>query len=640
MRSLVFPIIQRGFRVGSYGLGTALRMKNMTTWLVCMAVSTWITGCQNGVMEVNGHEIANGSGDAGDDEETGGNDGGVVGGSHQGQSDGADGGSNGSGTDDGAANGGDADADGVPGFAQYYVRPDGGSSEQCTGLVDAPYRRSGTSQPCAWDHPFRALPPGGAPRISGGDTLIVAAGDYRMGFGAPGSDNCDETGSYDCHMPPIPGGPNPDHPTRILGAGWDSGCGSPPELWGSGRPWFIVNLTDADNVDLFCFEITDHSSCVENHSGGQACERDLPPYGDWAGYGLHAEDSANVHLRDLNIHGLAAGGVHAGRLRDWTVENVRIAGNGSVGWDGDLWDDHGDSNSGTLHFRHWVVEWNGCGESYPGGEPTGCWGQEAGGYGDGVGIGETGGNWVIEDSAFLHNTSDGLDLLYHTLGGSITLNRVHAEGNAGNQIKATGPTEIINSLIVGNCAFFENQPFTYWVDHCRALGSTLAVFFTGGHEVSIVNSTVYGQGDGLVAAGPREGFACSGEETISARNSIFLGDTDYFDTTDLAFLFYQEGCANLRLDSDYNVIHNAKNVECGVAGDFTASGLHDSCADPLLSGPLTGLDYGLVPGPGSPAIDAGASEWCPVVDYLNSQRSTDVDSDRGFTCDIGAFEVP
>ena len=84
------------------------------------------------------------------------------------------------------------------------------------------------------------------------------------------------------------------------------------------------------------------------------------------------------------------------------------------------------ANAGTLTFRHWTVEWNGCGETYPGGEPTGCWAQEAGGYGDGVGTGETGGDWIIEDSAFLHNTSDGLDLLYHSLGGQRSRSRACA----------------------------------------------------------------------------------------------------------------------------------------------------------------------------------------------------------------------
>ena len=60
-----------------------------------------------------------------------------------------------------------------------------------------------------------------------------------------------------------------------------------------------------------------------------------------------------------------------------------------------------------------------------------------GGYGDGLGTGATAGNWVFEDSAFLHNTSDGLDLLYARAGSSITLRRVHAEGNAGDEIRRT-----------------------------------------------------------------------------------------------------------------------------------------------------------------------------------------------------------
>jgi hypothetical protein len=528
---------------------------------------------------------------------------------------------------------------GTPG-KMYFVRPDGGSSEQCTGLVDSPYPGSGTGQPCAWDHPFQALPPGGTPRIEGGSTLIIAAGEYQMGDGAPGADACEEEGSFDCLMAPIPSGLDPDHPTRILGAGWDSGCSNPPELWGSGRPWYIMNLTDASNVELSCLEITDHSSCVEDHSGDLACERDNPPYGDWASIGLYAEDSVNVHLRDLNIHGLASTGVHAGRLTDWTVENVRIAGNGWSGWDGDLWDDYGDSNSGTLTFRHWVVEWNGCGETYPDGEPVGCWGQEAGGYGDGVGVGEDGADWIIEDSAFLHNTSDGLDLLYHSLGGTITLNRVHAEGNAGNQIKVTGQTEISNSVLVGNCAFFENQPFTYWVDHCRALGNTLTIVFTGGEHATIVNSSLYGQGDGLVDSGPREGFQCNGTETIQARNNIFIGDNDYFDPSDITFLFYQENCSNLKLDSDFNIAYNTKNIECGEESDYTLSGNFDYCGDPLVTGPLSGMAYGMTPSPQSPAIDTADNDMCPIDDILGTPRPLDGNGDGNKVCDMGAYEMP
>ena len=32
----------------------------------------------------------------------------------------------------------------------YYVRSDGGSTDQCNGLADAAYPGSGTNQPCAW----------------------------------------------------------------------------------------------------------------------------------------------------------------------------------------------------------------------------------------------------------------------------------------------------------------------------------------------------------------------------------------------------------------------------------------------------------------------------------------------------------
>ncbi|MBV6393945.1 MAG: hypothetical protein KPEEDBHJ_03190 [Anaerolineales bacterium] len=524
--------------------------------------------------------------------------------------------------------------------AIFYIRTDGGNAEQCNGLADAPYPGSGSNQACAWDHPFRAFPPGGAPRIAGGDTVLIAGGSYPMGFGAPGAEVCEEGGSFDCLMSPIPGGPDPARPTRILGAGWDAGCGDPPELWGTGRPWYIVNLTDSSNVEISCFEITDHSPCVENHSGGLACERETPPYGDWASYGLFAEDSSNVVLRDLNIHGLASGGVHAGRLSDWTVENVRIAGNGSVGWDGDLWDEGGDSNSGTMTFRRWVVEWNGCGETYPAGEPAGCWAQEAGGYGDGVGVGETGGDWVIEDSSFLHNTSDGLDLLYHTLGGSVVLNRVHAEGNAGNQIKVSGQMRLTDSVLVGNCAFFEGQPFAYLVDHCRALGNTLFVAFTGGEQSYIANSTFYGQGDGLISGGPREGFQCNGAETLIARNNVFLGDADFFDPSDLAFLFYQENCPGLKLNSDYNIVHNAKNIECNSAGDFVVSGARDICADPNLAGPLSGAEYGMSPNPDSPAVDAGDQGACASTDITGAPRPADGNKDGNPVCDIGAFELP
>ena len=501
----------------------------------------------------------------------------------------------------------------------YYVRRDGGSEENCTGLADTPYPGSGSSQACAWDHPFRALPPGGTPRLAGGDTLIIGTGSYMMGYGAPGSQACDRDGAWECTMPPIPGGPAPSRPTRILGAGWDTRASSPPELWGTERADFILNLTDSSNVELAYLEITDHSECVEFHSGSLACNRDNLPFGPWARVGLYAEDSAGVHLRDLNIHGLAHGGVWAGRLTNWTVDRVRIAGNGSVGWDGDIEGD--DSDSGTMLFRRWTVEWNGCGETYPGGKPVGCWAQEAGGYGDGVGFGNTQGHWVIEDSAFRYNTSDGLDLLYAVPGSSIEIRRTIAQGNAGNQIKTSGPVTVENSVIVGNCGFFDGQPFTFKVDQCRALGASLAINLYRGDSATVLNNTIAGEGDCLVVAelnGPE-----SGTETVRLRNNLLQGHTDFLQPFEKACAVYQETFSLDPFDIDYSIVNDVKNDDC--------PGGHPLCGVPagLANAGVDSFDARLLPG--SPAIDAGVDTGL-ADDFAGARRP------QGARYDIGAYE--
>jgi len=499
----------------------------------------------------------------------------------------------------------------------YYVRTDGGSAARCTGRVDAPDPGSGTNRPCAWDHPFRALPPGGTPRITGGDTLIIASGSYKMGYGALGAEACDYEASYDCLMPPIPSGPSPANRTRILG---DSQ--NPPELWGTERPWFIVNLTDSSNVEIGYLEITDQSGCVEFHSGGLACERDTPPYGDWAVYGLYAEDSANVYLHDLNIHGLATGGVHAGRLTDWTVERVRIAGNGWVGWDGDLWDDLGDSNSGTLTFRHLTVEWNGCGETYPEGLPTGCWAQSAGGYGDGFATGLSGGHWILEDSVIRYNTSDGLDFLYvREPGSSIIIRRTLVEGNAGNQIKNDrGPFLLENSIIIGNCGFFDGQPFTYNVDNCRSLGDALALGLAPGDHVTVTNNTFTSEGDCLVTA-ECDG-TCNGSEQALLRNNIFQGQIDFLQPFENTCLIYQETFPSDPFDVDYSLINNVKDDLCLSSHDICGVSLG------LVNNGIDAFDAHLLAG--SQAIDAGTTNGAPADDFDGNARDIHPD--------IGAYE--
>jgi hypothetical protein len=502
----------------------------------------------------------------------------------------------------------------------WYVRPDGGDAVECTGLADAPYPGSGSGQPCAFSHPFIALPPEGAPLIAGGDRLIIAAGAYRMGLGAPGDGACDAGWSYACVMPPIPSGADAEHPTCIVGAGWNDGCAAPPELFGVERAAQVLDLTGSSHVRVECLELTDREGCVEFHSGDLPCERDDPPYGDWAGAGVRAADSAGVSLRNLDIHGLAHTGVHAGRLQDWTLEDVRISGNGWVGFDGDIAGD--DGNSGTIAFRRVEISWNGCGETWPGGEPTGCWGQSAGGYGDGLGTGATGGDWVFEDCDVSHNTSDGIDLLYHSLGGAITVSRTRAEGNAGNQLKTRGRATVVNSVVVGNCGFFAGQPFTFDVDDCRAAGNALSLSFADADTIEIVNSTVHGEGDCLLLVGDD----CAGSATLVSRNNVFLGATDFLQPFESTCFLYSE-CATLTFDQDFGVIHGTKHDgQC-------PWGPSDLCADPLLTGPLSGLAFGLAPAANSPAIDSGLAVGflglVPDVDFLDNPRPAGAGVDRG-----------
>jgi hypothetical protein len=479
----------------------------------------------------------------------------------------------------------------------YYIRTDGGTSSQCNGQADAPYPGSGSNQPCAWSHPFWALNSGGNWRIQGGDTIIIAPGSYMMGYGAPNTSGwCSKDYTWDCALPPLPSGPDAGHPTRILGKGWNSGCSNPPELWGTQRPWRILSLTGSSNVVIGCLDITDHSSCVEFHAASSVrCERDTYPYGDWASTGIVASDSSNVTLKHLDIHGLALTGIHAGRLSDWSIEDVRIAANGWVGWDGDI--DGNDSNSGTITFNRLTIEWNGCGETYPGKQPHNCWAQSAGGYGDGLGTGQTGGHWIFKDSIFRYNTSDGLDLLYtRNPGSQIDIMRTQSYGNAGNPIKVTGNARIENTLMVGNCGFFNGKSFTYHVDNCRAGGNSLALSLRKGDTMSVVNSTIAGQGDCLVEV-TCDDSSCNGSELVTMQNNIFLGAAEFGNSSDTTCYIYFDQDNFYKTAFDYNVIYAVKGGEMSMSAN-------DIKQDPMfVNSSLSSFDGHLKSG--SPAIDSG-----------------------------------
>jgi hypothetical protein len=136
----------------------------------------------------------------------------------------------------------------------------------------------------------------------------------------------------------------------------------------------------------------------------------------------------------------------------------------------------------------------------------------------------------------------------------------------------------------------------------------------------------------------REGSTCTGEEELIVRNSVFVGDNDYFDSTDITFLFYGEECTGLHMDSDFNLIERAKNIDCGVSGDHVLSGANDLCTEAVLTGPLSGTLFDMTLAPGSPGLESADPASCPEVDLLGESRPIDFDGDGSPVCDRGAYE--
>ncbi|MGV8940234.1 MAG: choice-of-anchor Q domain-containing protein [Lysobacter sp.] len=512
-----------------------------------------------------------------------------------------------------------------PAEATHYVRTDGGTSAQCDGSRDRPYPGEGEGQPCAWRNPLIALPPGQPPRIAGGDTLIIGTGSYPIGRDSPDGGLCEGLEPTACTLAPIPGGPSSSQPTRILGGDHDRGCSAPPTLWATGGAVSLLNLEHADNVEIACLELTDHGACIKGHPElDDQCQTEGPEAA-WGEYGIVASDSSQVELRDLDIHGMAVNGIRAGRIHDWTLRRVRLRANGWAGWDGNLDADDPDNsgNHGYLRFIGGEIAWNGCGERYPGGEIYGCWAQQHGGYGDGLGTARSGGDWLFEDMHIHHNTSDGLDLLYMDGTGSVTLRRLRVEGNAGNQIKLAGPATIENSIAVGNCGFFADLPGAGLVgkDHCRASGNTLSLSPSPGSLTTLRNNTITGEGDCLILIVGGDSSA----QVVASNNALIGGSQWNAERVDRGSLT----CGYYRLDSDATLSFE-HNLFWGLKDDQCPSGnLCDQ--DPAL----TAIDFAHfdpTPLAGSPLIDAGM----PVEldgDYFQHPRPA------GDGVDIGAIEL-
>lgn len=503
--------------------------------------------------------------------------------------------------------------------ATWYVRHDGGTARQCNGKSDVAYPGRGIHRACAFNHPFWALPPGDASSnhqpaglLKPGDTLVIDAGSYMIGYGAPNSKTsmCYKPATWGCVMAGIPSGVNAAQPTTITG-----NCTKPPELWGTQRVSSIFDIQHVHDVVIKCLDLTDHSTCIEFYKptadtdGVTACNRDKFPYGKWAANGIHAADVRNLTIEHLDIHGFADYGIQAGRLSgNTTVKDVTLRANGWGGWSGDLGgNNHKSSDSGKLTFIGLKVLWNGCGEAYPADTVVGCWGQNEGGYGDGFAEAWTGGDWIFDRSEFKHNTQDGLDMLYANGTGNVTIDHAVALQNAGNGIKTSGAATLRNSVVSGYCDNWKGFPLAgdgksgVSGSMCRADGTPVVMEFNRrGQTITLANNTITGNGDTLfVGGGSDADYVPDATNITDFESNVLLGQVSVIPRNDgrlTALAWYGDGAYAGIVKYHNNIIWNVRNASCP-AGNL--------CKNPRLKN-QTLEHFSPEPLPGSPAIGAAS----------------------------------
>jgi len=537
----------------------------------------------------------------------------------------------------------------------HYVRTDGGTGTQCTGLTDAPYT-SGTA--CAVNHPNWVFPPAGASttrQASEGDVVVIGTGSYRIG--CQNATNCNDA---NVNVPSCgyAGGPNCvmggiSNNMTVVGCSV-TGCSSlslRPELWGAGRAYQVVNVYGASNVVLKDLEITDHATCGEGNPTldcGSASNSVLN-----ARIGILATSSTNLTLTNVNVHGTALNGLRGGSMNGATITGSNLDYNGFAGWEPDNCNNDGSCPAtGSFSFINTSVSWNGCVENYPA-EGTvangGCYGQGTGGYGDGIASTFGTGAFYLENVNISHNTSDGLDLLYNDGSQPLIIKKSRFEGNVGNQIKAPNTINMEDSFALGNCGFFAGQSFSAsGIDNCRAFGSTIAIAFRSGNSSvpKLVNNTITGNGDFLIDASD----TCTAGQNIILRNNILAGGAE-FNTDgstpywhgdgvlDNVGIHYNSGSCQSALSEDYNVCIGPFH------SGYTCAGAHSKNVTPTFTGTLkqgpysspgyyTGSNYAgqlYLGASDTAAKDSGTTySGADALDYNYFQRSG--------TWDIGAVE--
>jgi hypothetical protein len=565
--------------------------------------------------------------------------------------------------------------------ATWYVNAAGGSRysvNSTTGLCDGTSAAApvGTTpnQHCAFndvrylwtDGSYNTDTGAGAPKWGwighGGDTYLIdcsgmTGGACRVGQNGPNpGDGFGLAGNPSGSGAPVPLSGSPTAHTQIFGInhGACSAQSARTQIYGGYGTGTVLSMNGASYVDIACLDITDHSSCGRQ---GQlnTCNSNYP-VGDFATDGIGwSNTSTNDTLTDVRIHGMSRTGMIGPTGTGVVMTDIAIIGNASSGWNAD--NASGTTGTGTLLVQNFNISWNGCAEEYPIVDAlpySDCTDDNAGGYGDGFGTATTASvpGWQahFDQGVVSYNTQDGLDALHLTgSGSSMTITRVLAYGNMGQQIKVGGASgTAVNNLLVTNCNALRNvipgTPAGYnsrLSDFCRAADTGIEMTVGKGSTLTFDNNTVYAANGTAMeidcdgSAGP-----CDSTSLIDFRNNIFLGfingpSSGYpgMTTGDYSNPIYAATVNPFpnpgSIFANNLTYHPKSSWGCPATYYFEVNAI---CADPHLVDETWHLyGYGnMSPAPGSVLKGAGALIQGITSDYTGAVRTT--------TPTIGAYE--
>jgi hypothetical protein len=583
----------------------------------------------------------------------------------------------------------------------WFIRTDGGTrysanvpSGQCDGLADVGYPGTGVNQHCAYNDVRYMWMDGtygnSAWVMAGGDTLVIRgcaalpsqqnpdAPHCRIGWDkATGNDAqnfwcAGVNAPWGCSMPQPPSGTASQH-TRILGGcaygtyscnpviGYPYTSNNLTQLFGGPASGAVMYLYGSQYVDIEGLEITTHNGkCTLVGSVGypEYCPNS-PPYADEAQWGvLTNNQTSNIKLQDVYIHGFTNIGMGGPIGGPFTVTRVIIGFNAFAGWNFDDGHDTPDAAGSSITANYLTVIGNGCLEEYPivhtQFPAKSCWDSNSGGFGDGL----SGQDTELDSFTCLHcglfyNTKDAF-IGPHTQITNLDVENLATAGNMGSELKFAqylGGTALFqNDLIVENCLrmsealpgavqnFNESTglPGSYLTNYCRAGAESFNYITRLGSSVYFSGNTMIGADAIMIAAGCgyyttgnvfNFEYDCLPNPNVFTNNN-FLGYTDpSLGSGEPPALFYVDpGYPYITITSSYNNEYNIKPN----TGD-TCGTNHITCIDPLLAnepalpwpGTETGLDRfnalatsnSFYPTSSSPLIGAGTTISGLTEDY-------------------------